>query len=313
MPKSPAKVLFLDIETAPAQGFFWGHVYETNVIKVNRPAFLLSYAWKWMGEKKIHFKSLRDYPLYKENLENDYYLLRDLRDLMDESNVIIAHNGDKFDIRVIQGRFIRYGIKPPSFFRTVDTLKVCQSQFKIESNRLNFVADYLGIGRKLPHTGLDLWERCMQGQDAAWDMMGRYNKHDIFLLEGVYDVIRPYIKNHPNLNLYTMPVPVDNEPVPPCPTCQSTHTKKRGIYTSNARHYQQYLCHSCGRNYHSNKCLKEKKKTMAPWRVVDDRPPCPKCSSLYVNRHTPEILRKGRFEQFKCQECGKHFRGKQIA
>src|SRR5436190_1308625 len=72
------RVLFLDIETAPAIGYFWGHTYQTDIIKVLRPQFILSYSYKWMGGDKIHFKGLPDYPSYKENLENDRFLLGDL-------------------------------------------------------------------------------------------------------------------------------------------------------------------------------------------------------------------------------------------
>lgn len=252
------RVLFLDIETAPAVGFFWGHTYQTDIIKVLRPQFVLSYAYQWADEKKIHFRGLRDYPEYKTNLENDFFLLKDLQKLMDEADVIIAHNGDKFDIRVIQGRFIRYRIPPSSPFRTIDTLRVCQREFRIESNRLAFVADYLGIGTKLPHTGLDLWERCMKGEDEAWDTMEQYNVHDIYLLREVYNVIKPYIKNHPNLAIYKLPhlTPVPAE-APACPTCQSTHTKRVEPFVANARKYPQFKCNDCGKYWHGTSAFKQ--------------------------------------------------------
>lgn len=308
------RVLFLDIETAPATGFFWGHTHETDIIKVLASSFILSYAYQWMHEEEIHFKGLPDYPLYKENLSNDFFLLQDLKNLMDAANVIIAHNGDRFDIRTIQGRFIRYNIGPPSPFKQLDTLKVCQSQFRLESNRLDFVAQYLGIGAKLPHTGLDLWERCMKGDLEAWETMEQYNKHDVYLLKEVYHVIRPYIKNHPNLNLFvdTTGLEPPREPAPPCPVCLSHHTKRAGRTVLVARQYQQFKCLDCGKYYKGGRALPiEKKLPMRP--PLDNRPPCPHCQSLYVNKCEHLLTRKGKFYQYKCRECGKQFKGEKVA
>jgi len=242
------KILFLDIETAPAIGYFWGHTHETDIIKVLRPSFMLSYAYQWMGNNKIHFRGLPDYKFYKHNPENDFYLLKDVAALMDESDIIIAHNGDNFDIRTIQGRFIRYNIRPPSPFKTIDTLKACRAQFKIESNRLDFVAQYLGIGHKLPNTGIDLWDRCVKTDPKAWQVMEKYNKHDIYLLKEVYEVIKPYIKNHPNVTLWTG----DHA----CPTCGSKHIVRRGFGYKLTRKYQQWQCRDCGRYHSETKAVK---------------------------------------------------------
>jgi uncharacterized protein YprB with RNaseH-like and TPR domain len=242
------KTLFLDIETAPAKGYFWGHTHETDIIKVIRPAFMLSYAYQWQGKEKIHFKGLPDYPLYKSNLENDFFLLKDVAALLDEADIVIAHNGDNFDIKVIQGRFIRYSIKPPSPFKQVDTLKQCRNLFKIESNQLNLVAEYLGIGHKIPHTGLELWERWMAGDPQAWVIMKRYNKHDIYLLKEVFEVIKPFIKNYPNVNLWTG----DHG----CTVCGSKHIVKRGFGFKLTRKYQIWQCRDCGHYHTDTKAVK---------------------------------------------------------
>lgn len=236
------RVLFLDIETAPAKGYFWGKTYQTDIIKVLRPSFMLSYAWQWMEDNKIHFKGLPDYKFYKQNLENDFFLTKDLRELMNTADVIIAHNGDRFDIPTIQARMIRYNMQPASPFKTVDTLKAMKFNFKIESNRLNFAAQYLGIGEKLPHTGLDLWERCMSGDTKAWGVMEEYNRHDIYLLKEVYDRIKGYIKNHPDLSAYDFALRT-------CPTCRSNHVIKRGHGVNRISQYVEYQCRDCGKYF----------------------------------------------------------------
>ena len=235
------RIAFFDIETAPSLGYFWGKLYETDIIAVEEPWYMLSYAWKWQGEKAIHCKALCDYPEYDANLDNDFFLVRDLRNLFDEADVLIAHNGDRFDVRKANARMIRYGMKPPSRYQTIDTLKAARKHFQFESSRLDALSQYLGIGKKLPTTGFDLWKRTMRGDRKAWAVMKRYNKHDIVLLEKVYEELRPWMTTHPNLELFHRP-----HVGAVCPNCQSTNTVKKGTWYNRARQYRQHQCRACG-------------------------------------------------------------------
>src|ERR1035437_5750157 len=200
-PKRP-KICFFDIETAPSLGYFWGKLWETNIIDVQAPWYMLSFAYKWLGENKIHTRALPDYPIFKKDKENDKELVEDLHDLFDQADILIAHNGDRFDIRKTNARFIMQGLRPPSPYKTIDTLKAARRHFQFESNKLNDLGQYLKLGRKLPHTGFDLWKRCMTGEKAAWQTMRDYNARDVELLEKVYEKLKPYMTNHPDLGVY---------------------------------------------------------------------------------------------------------------
>lgn len=231
---------FFDIENGPSLGYFWGKLWETSILRVEQPWYMLSFSYKWLGEKKVYTHSLPEYPGYNRNPEDDSSLLRDLHKLFDEADVLIAHNGDRFDIRKSNARFIINGMTPPSPYKTIDTLKVARRYFHFESNKLNDLARYFGLGQKLVHTGFDLWARCMRKDPKAWDMMCRYNRHDIVLLEGVYQRLKPYMVNHPDLTLYT-----DKPDNPECPTCKSTHVTRQGFKVSRTRKYRQYKCQDC--------------------------------------------------------------------
>jgi uncharacterized protein YprB with RNaseH-like and TPR domain len=176
---SSPKIAFFDVENAPSLGYFWGHLWETSIISVTNPWYMLSFSYRWMGEKKIHCHALPDYPLFKKDPENDKHLIEDLHDLLDEADVVIAHNGDRFDIRKSNARFIMQGLKPPSPYKSIDTLKAARRFFHFQSNKLDDLGQYLGVGRKLPHTGFDLWKRCMAGERGAWKTMREYNMHDV--------------------------------------------------------------------------------------------------------------------------------------
>lgn len=199
---------------------------------------MLSFAIKKLGDKKITTYALPDFKGYKANKEDDYKLVQKLWEYFDKADCLIAHNGDGFDIRKANARFIYHRLLPPSPYVTIDTLKIARRHFKFDSNRLDALAQHLHIGKKLPTTGFDTWKGCMTGDKKAWDLMCKYNAHDVELLERVYTVLRPWAKNHPNMNLITRK---DG-----CPKCTSTRIKREGHRYTMMGAAQRYSCLTCG-------------------------------------------------------------------
>jgi uncharacterized protein YprB with RNaseH-like and TPR domain len=236
-PQTPAKILFLDIETAPSLGWVWGK-WQQNVIDFKKDWYMLSFAYKWAHEDKVQVKALIDYPGYERHTESDKALAKDLWKLIDEADIIIAQNGDAFDIPKINTRFLIHGLQPPSPYKTVDTLKIAKKAFAFDSNKLDDLGHYLKIGRKLPHTGFHLWKGCMSGDPESWKTMKEYNAHDIILLEELYYKVRAWDRQHPQVNKGALP----NEA---CPKCSSDHVQKRGFSYTQLRRKQRYFCINC--------------------------------------------------------------------
>jgi hypothetical protein len=231
------KILLYDLETFPNKGLFWaGKMYETNIIKVVEYGGLASVAWKWLGQERIAC-------LTREGKKNDKSIVDHLWNLFDEADIVIAHNGVEFDQKVTNTNLIKYpeyGTKPPSPYQVVDTRKEAGKHFRFDSNSLDSLARFLGVGRKLPHKGFDMWEECMNDEKPAWQEMTKYNKHDVFLLEGCYLKLRPWMKTHPNLSLIT------DRPLA-CPRCSTENTlEARGFVYTVARKYRQFRCKECG-------------------------------------------------------------------
>jgi len=234
------RVAFIDIETAPIDALVWG-LFEQNVIHVIEPTFILSYAIQWMGEKKITTRALCDYPGYAKDKKSDKAICADLWADLDRAAIITAHNGDNFDLKKINSRLVVHGFPPPSPYKQIDTLKICRRVFKFDSNKLDNVAQYLGVGSKLAHTGKNLWLGCMAGDPRAWRIMKRYNSHDIVLLRGVYEKIKSWDKSHPSLTIY--------DDKPGCPTCRSSSVQARGFNVAKTRKTQRMHCQGCGSWY----------------------------------------------------------------
>lgn len=233
------KILLFDIETAPTLGYVWG-LWEQNVglNQIYEDPYILCWAAKWLDKKTILTASLPDFPLYKKDKRNDREVMKTLWKLLDEADVVVAQNGDAFDIKWVNARFLKHGLKPPSPYKTVDTLKVAKKCFKLNSNKLEYLGNYLGIGRKLETGGFELWKSCMEGDMASWKTMVKYNIQDVALLEEVYLKIRPWMRNHPNWNLYA-----DSDYN--CPNCGSQHVQKRGFEYTRTTIKRKYQCLSC--------------------------------------------------------------------
>lgn len=232
------KILIFDIETAPNLAYVWGK-YEQNVIDYEKEWYMLSFAYKWLGEKTVHVKSLPDYKLYGKDKTNDKALVVELHKLFNEADVIIAHNGDQFDIKKSNARFLVHGLTAPSSYKTIDTKKVAKRYFNFNSNKLDDLGNILGLGRKVDTGGFELWLGCMSGDMKSWAKMCKYNKQDVVLLEAVYLRLRGWITGHPNLN-------VTEGTLSNCPNCHSERLHARGYAVTRVNKYQRWQCQDCG-------------------------------------------------------------------
>ena len=233
------RVLLWDIESAPIKGYTWG-AWEQNLLWKEHDWYILTIAWKWLGEKKVHCLGLDDFELYEEDPEDDFALVKHAWDLMDQADVIVGHNGIAFDTKKTKARMIIHGLEPPSPMIEVDTLKLARQHFAFTRNRLNDVCEDLGIGKKESTGGLDLWRTIVEtGDPKAWAKMKRYNRKDVELLEALYLRLRPWAKNHPNM------ATISDRPKA-CPRCGS----EKGMIVRGHRYtatltYVQYQCKSC--------------------------------------------------------------------
>jgi hypothetical protein len=232
------KILFLDIETQPDLVWTWG-VYEENAIAVKQHWQCLSFSAKWRGGKHIT-KGLPDYAGYKPG-GDDRKLMEDVWKLLDEADMVVAHNGAGFDIKKLNARFIAHGMTPPSPYALVDTKREVKNVAGFSSNKLDWLCQQLDLGRKLEKPGgWELWLKCMAGDKAAWKTMLEYNKHDVVLLEKLYELIAPWIRQ-PNAGLYT-----DEKMRCPNPMCGSMKLQRRGTARNRTRAYARFQCIACG-------------------------------------------------------------------
>jgi len=198
-----AKVLLVDIETAPIVAYVWG-LYDQNIglEMIVEDWAVLSFSAKWLDKPEIIYHDNRD----KENPRDDKDLLKIIHSLMDEADVLITQNGKRFDIPKLNSRFIAHGMQPPSSYRVIDTLRIAKANFAFTSNKLAYMTDKLcTFYKKLTHKefpGFDLWKQCLAGNKKAWKEMEEYNVHDVLSMEELYKLLAPWDKTI-NFNVYS--------------------------------------------------------------------------------------------------------------
>jgi hypothetical protein len=199
---------------------------------------MICFAAKWLGGPKrdIMFCSLTDGRADMVGVAHT---------LLDQADVVMTWNGKRFDIPHLNREFIEGGLKPPSPYRQIDLCDVAKRQFRFPSNKLDYVSRALGIGGKVTHEGHGLWVACMEGDPAAWKRMERYNRQDVWLLEGLYGKLQPWIPQHPSR--------AAEGACFCCPACGSLRLQSRGLAYTLQSAYHRYQCQDCGKWSRSTK------------------------------------------------------------
>jgi hypothetical protein len=232
-----AKILCFDIENTPILGFFWG-LWDQNIQPeaIVQDWHLLSWSAKFLFDPEIISDVLT--PIEAKN-HDDSRICKSMWNLLNEADIVIGHNCNFFDIKKLNTRFLVNDILPPKPYQSIDTLLVAKNVFANTSNKLDYINQFLGLPVK-KETDFDLWIRCYNGDAEALKYMEEYNRNDVEILEDLYLKLRPWIKNHPNLNLWS------TEDVSVCPNCGSKELKWGGFYYTYTGYYKSFRCLSCG-------------------------------------------------------------------
>src|SRR3990167_1815053 len=102
------KILLLDLETTANKGYYWGQNWETSIIENIEYGKILSYSAKWLNKSSIITRGWIDCKVYKKGVENELPIVQELWNLLDEAEVVVAHNGKCFDIKKCNTKFALY-------------------------------------------------------------------------------------------------------------------------------------------------------------------------------------------------------------
>lgn len=231
------KRLFFDIETSPNIGLFWEAGYKKNIDSSNiiKERAIICICYKWEEEREV-------YSLQWDSKQNDKAMLLKFIEVANVATELVGHNGDKFDLAWVRTRCLFHGIPMFPRYTTIDTLKIARSTFKFNSNKLNYIADYLGFGQKIKTT-FGLWKDIVLNKDKkAMDDMIKYCKKDVILLEKVFTALYKHTENKTH---YGVIFGGDRGTCPECGSDELLRSNVR-VMASGIRKIQ-YKCKTCGK------------------------------------------------------------------
>lgn len=249
----PRTRLFWDIETLPLILTGWG-LWDQNFSHehILQGSAVCCASWRWDDEKTTYTVSLLDDPqAFKRSPYDDTVVIKKLHEVVSKAPMAIAHNGDKFDLKILRTRCIKHKMSP---FRivTFDTLKCVRKEFRFDSNKLDNLGHDLDKGRKEKTGGIELWQRIigkpfeprsgkiLADSGKAMRKMIKYNRRDVELLQDVYQELAPWASSHPNVSLMKGHIWTC------CPKCQSKDVIRNGYRYTTAGATQKYACRNCG-------------------------------------------------------------------
>lgn len=265
------KIFIFDIETAPILGYFW-QMFNQNMSldMIENDWFIMTWAGKWFGEETIYYDTCINHGFTAERyftaamsgdkddlLELDRNVVASLWAKLEEADMIVAHNGDKFDMKKVTARAIQQGLQPMSPIKQIDTMKIAKRVACFTSNKLDHIAHILCGERKVDTGGFNLWKNCLRGIAESWSKMLEYNINDVTILENVWVALAPYDRKSPSLIMH-----VDSE-VTRCnsPACGSFNVEATGkTYKTTVSEFTVHRCTDCGKQMRGRKNMRTKEQ-----------------------------------------------------
>lgn len=189
---------------------------------------------RWYGSKR---------PEFAAEWETDREaMLAQLWEAYDRADLIYGHNVHRFDTKNLNAEWLTLGLKAPSSFKILDTLKEARKTFGFESNTLASLTQRLGIDTKTDKYDVETARAACAGDKAAQRKLKAYNHGDTAASEAFVDRLRGWIPSHPH-NL----VGTANDR-PTCNQCWGDNLKRNGTKLAQQITYVLYRCLDCGAN-----------------------------------------------------------------
>lgn len=237
----PRKVLVFDIETTDMElsvntYSLKNHIRYFDPKTIKRDWSILGVAWKELGEERVNCISVSPQDPF-----NDYHVVRAFHEELQDTDTIIGHNSDKFDIRKFNARCLYYDLPPIPPRTQIDTLKIARKYFEFSSNKLSYLADFLGVSSKDQSPD---WRAIMSGDRDELRKMRDYNRQDVIVTEQVYNKIMGWHATHPHIAPDLRDI--EGNMIESCPKCGSGNVGKSGLRYNQKTIVQRMVCKDCG-------------------------------------------------------------------
>jgi hypothetical protein len=191
------KILVYDIETSRVKAKLWGTGKQyVSYGALKSDTTIISIAWKWIGEDKVHYLTWDKNHCDKKMMEK--FLVQ-----YNKASMIIGQNNNSFDNKLVATRAAKHRLFINTYITSFDIYRHAKSKFRLPSYSMAYMAKFFGLTLKQSHEGILMWDMIEDGTPAQQKeylkKMVDYNIGDIVTTEELYMTLRPYFKHATNI------------------------------------------------------------------------------------------------------------------
>ena len=243
-PRNAPKVLIWDLETSLSRAltFHTGKQYIGSAAFIDTPR-IISVAWKWLGEDKIHDLIWDD--------GDDSKLVEEFLKVYNECDLSVGYNSKNYDLRFINARAAAHSLQINTEVKQMDLMKECKRLFRLPGYSMKYVTQYFGLTAKLSNSGREMWEKIQWGtpeeKKKFMKEMRVYGKGDIQSTEDILLKLNSYMKKPVHIGV------LEGKEKWSCPNCGSVDVALEKTSVTRAGTVQRIMkCKDCGHTYKIN-------------------------------------------------------------
>ena len=127
---------------------------------------------------------------------DDQQLVTDYCKRLEEYDILVGWNSALFDIAVLRGRNMYYGLPPLDPHMSIDLMyKASGGAAKIGRRSLQSVSEYMGVENRKTPLSVKIWDRAMSGDEDAYNLIAEHCIADCKVLRDVFQVLKRGIRN----------------------------------------------------------------------------------------------------------------------
>jgi uncharacterized protein YprB with RNaseH-like and TPR domain len=165
---------------------------ETSSLNANF-GIVLCGVIKGSDRKKPYVFRGDDFSAWKEGRRSDdASLVGTIVTCLNQYDVLVAHNGARFDVAFLRTRMANWGLGAFPNKKLVDPVLIARNKLRMSSNSLASLASLIGAGEKTVVDG-KMWLRAsLDGDKEAMDYIVKHCVIDVQILEKVADAVKAY-------------------------------------------------------------------------------------------------------------------------
>lgn len=131
-------------------------------------------------------------PDWDKRRSNDKAIVHQLRRELEQFDVLVAHNGLRFDLPFLRTRLARWNLAPLRDIKLIDPCRISRNKLRMSYNSLDKIGAFLGVNSKTPVSG-ELWVKAaLDGDRRAMNYIVEHCVEDVETLTNIVDAVKPY-------------------------------------------------------------------------------------------------------------------------